>query len=203
MGLKKDSREDREQQIFDAAYKILETKGYKATSMLAIAKEASASNETLYAWYKNKQGLLASMIESNAHIADRLFKQAILTKEPPSITLQKSGTAILKITTGIRAVILNRAAAADVADGGVLGSLIAKHGRNAITPMIADVFLRAMDQGRIKKADAKEITEVYVALLLGDSQMRRVIGTADELDEDVIEAHTERCIEIIFELYGT
>lgn len=203
MGLKKDSREDREQQIFTAAYKILGEKGYKASSMLAIAKEASASNETLYAWYKNKQGLLAAMIESNAHIADRLFKQAILTKEPPSITLQKSGVAILKITTGMRAIILNRAAAADVADGGVLGSLIAKHGRNAITPMIADVFSRAMEQGRIKKADPKEITEIYVALLVGDSQMRRVIGTADELDENVIEAHTERCIEIIFELYGT
>lgn len=202
MGLKKDSKENREHQIFEAAYTILGKKGYKATSMLAIAKEASASNETLYAWYKNKQGLLAAMIESNANLADKLFKQAVLTKEPPSVTLQKSSTAILKITTGKRSVILNRAAAADVAEGGVLGKLIAKHGRNAITPMIADVFTRAMEQGRIKQTDPDEITEIFVALLVGDSQIRRAIGVADELSDDVIQAHTERCIEIIFELYG-
>lgn len=202
MGLKKDSKESREQQIFNAAYTILGKKGYKATSMLAIAKEASASNETLYAWYKNKQGLLAAMIESNANLADKLFKQAVLTKEAPSITLQKSGTAILKITTGQRSVILNRAAAADVSEGAILGKLIAKHGRNAITPLIADVFSRAMEQGRIKKGDPDEITEVFVALLVGDSQIRRVTGVATELSDEVIHAHTERCIEIIFELYG-
>lgn len=202
MGLKKNSKDVREQQIFDAAYKVLGENGYKATSMLAIAKEASASNETLYAWYKNKQGLLAAMVSDNANIAEKLFAQAILTREPTSVTLQKAGTAILRIGTGARAIILNRAAAADVADGGVLGGLIAKYGRNAITPLISKVFTRAIEEGRIKDANPDEITEIFVALLIGDSQIRRVIGVAEELEYDVIEAHTERCIEIIFELYG-
>lgn len=202
MGLKKDSKEGREQQIFNAAYKILGEKGYKATSMLAIAKEASASNETLYAWYNNKQGLLAAMISDNANIAEKLFARAILTKEPTSVTLQKAGTTILKIITGERAVILNRAAAADVSEGGILGGLIARYGRHAVTPMISKVFARAIEEGRIKDTDPDEITEIFVALLVGDSQMRRVIGVADELNEEIIETHTERCIEIIFELYG-
>lgn len=202
MGIKKENRGNREQEIFEAAYLVLGEKGYKATSMLAIAKAASASNETLYAWYKNKQGLLAAMIMNNANSADKIFKQSALNKEPTSVTLQKAGMAILKLTTSKRAVILNRAAAADVSEGGKLGQLITQNGRNLITPLIADVFLRAMEHGRIKQTDAREVSEVFIALLLGDSQIRRVIGVAKELSDDVIHNHTERCLEIIYELYG-
>lgn len=202
MGLKKENRESREHEIFEAAYLVLGEKGYKATSMLAIAKAANASNETLYAWYKNKQGLLAAMVTNNANTADKIFKLSILNNEPTSVTLQKAGMAILKLTTSRRAVILNRAAAADVSEGGKLGQLIAKNGRNLITPLITDVFLRAMENGRIKQTDAREVSEVFIALLLGDSQIRRVIGVAKELNDDVIHNHTERCLEIIYELYG-
>ena len=57
---------ERERQIFEAAYKVLMEKGFKSASMLAIAKAAGASNETMYNWYGNKQGLLAAMIKDNA-----------------------------------------------------------------------------------------------------------------------------------------
>lgn len=46
----------RRERIEETAYAVLKESGYKAASLLAIARRASVSNETLYNWYGNKQG---------------------------------------------------------------------------------------------------------------------------------------------------
>ena len=61
-----ESQKERRMRIENAAYAVLRDKGYKGTSMLAIAKKAGCSNETLYRWYGNKQTLLASLVVANA-----------------------------------------------------------------------------------------------------------------------------------------
>lgn len=48
--MREEKRSLRQQQIEAAAYEVLEAKGYGGTSMLGIAKQARASNETLYNW---------------------------------------------------------------------------------------------------------------------------------------------------------
>ena len=67
----------REDEIETAAYALLAEVGYKKTSMLAIAKKASASNETLYKWYGNKQNLFASLVEKNAEVVEQELQEAI------------------------------------------------------------------------------------------------------------------------------
>lgn len=64
--MRKEKRSLRQQQIEDAAYEVLEIKGYGGTSMLGIAKQARASNETLYNWYGDKQGLFQALVMRNA-----------------------------------------------------------------------------------------------------------------------------------------
>ena len=56
--MKSETRTERQKQIESAAYLVLEKKGFSGASMLAIAKQAKASNETLYRWYKDKNGLV-------------------------------------------------------------------------------------------------------------------------------------------------
>ena len=61
--MKQDERDERHAQIQAAAFALLKEQGYRKTSMLAIAKRAQASNQTLYAWYSNKQALFRGIIE--------------------------------------------------------------------------------------------------------------------------------------------
>ena len=71
--MKQENQEKRRRQIEAAAYDVLRQKGYRATSMLAIAKEAGASNETLYKWYGNKQNLFQALVIANAQdVVDHL-----------------------------------------------------------------------------------------------------------------------------------
>lgn len=197
-----DAKEQRRLDIFEAAYKVMAEKGYKGTSMLAVAKAAGASNETLYNWFGNKQGLFAAMVEENAKAASDVLSDVFEVNQDPMKTLETFGARLLELITGDRAIALNRAASADVSQGGVLGKLIADNGRNRVVPMIAQTFRAAQDRKIIRQHDADEIAEIYVALLMGDIQIRRVIGITGAPDASATMMHSQRVNEIILDLFG-
>lgn len=171
-----DKRERRRRQIHAAAYTVLERKGYKAASMLAIAKEAKASNETLYAWYGNKEGLFRTLIEENAaHVAEALTG-ALDTGQDVGEALPRVGALLLELVTGDRAIALNRAAAADATDTGELGRSLAAAGRDSIAPLLERLFERAREDGTLSFGESDRVTEVYIGLLIGDTQIRRTTG---------------------------
>ena len=198
-----DAKQQRRLDIFEAAYRVIEEKGYKGTSMLAVAKKAGASNETMYSWFGNKQGLFAAMIEENARAASDVISGVFETGANPLKTLEAFGATLLQLIGGDKAIALNRAAAADVSQGGKLGQLLAENGRNKVAPMISGTFAAAQKDGLIRQHDPDEIAEIYIALLLGDIQIRRVIGVTDAPDPDATLIHSQRVNEIIVELFGT
>ncbi len=197
-----EAKEQRRLDIFEAAYKVMAEKGYKGTSMLAVAKAAGASNETLYNWFGNKQGLFAAMIKENAKAASDLLSEVFEANRDPMKTLETFGAKLLELISADRAIALNRAAAADVSQDGMLGKLIAENGRNRVVPMIAKTFRAAQDRKIIRDHDADEIAEIYVALLMGDIQIRRVIGITDAPNANATMMHSQRVNEIILDLFG-
>lgn len=53
------------EEISAAALDLFTTKGYAATSMSAIARAAGLDQSSLYYWFKNKEAILRSLVESN------------------------------------------------------------------------------------------------------------------------------------------
>ncbi|MEQ8656911.1 MAG: TetR/AcrR family transcriptional regulator [Hyphomicrobiales bacterium] len=198
-GSKTDSRKE---MIEEAAYRVLVRDGYKAASILAIAKEAKASNETLYRWYGNKQGLFAALVERNAEAARELLSEALASDQTPLDALEKLGPVLLRVVTSERAVALNRAAAGDVYDTGTLGAALAKGGREALLPLIAGLLARAHDDGALVMDDPAEAAEVYIGLLLGDVQIRRATGALEPLSETAIVARSTRALKLMRRLYA-
>ncbi|MEM7636263.1 MAG: TetR/AcrR family transcriptional regulator C-terminal domain-containing protein, partial [Pseudomonadota bacterium] len=49
-------------------------------------------------------------------------------------------------------------------------------GRDTVAPLIADVFVKARGAGILAFEDAGQAVELYLALLVGDLQIRRVLG---------------------------
>lgn len=75
--MRDESKAERQREIEAVAYRLIRDHGYGGVSMLAIAKEAKASNETLYRWYGSKRGLLAAMVERNAQATADALQAAI------------------------------------------------------------------------------------------------------------------------------
>jgi len=201
--MKNQNKEARRIEIENAAYSVIEKKGYKGASMLAIAKQASASNETLYKWYGTKQNLLSSMVEENAKKAGNLLSACLTNDSAPLQTIQDVGPILLEIVTSDKAIILNRAAAVDVYETGALGETIASGGKRAVKKILAQVFDKAQATGLMRFEDAEEVADIYISLLIGDLQIERVIGVRSSLTKEERSTRANRAHTLILQLFGT
>jgi AcrR family transcriptional regulator len=172
--MRDENRSIRQDQIEQAAYEVLEDKGYGGTSMLAIARAAKASNETLYNWYGDKTGLFSALVRRNAAEVKALLEDQIAAGGDAVETLARVGPVLLGLVTSDRAVALNRAAAADPT--GELGRVLAAEGRETVAPLIAQVIAQGHAQGRLAFDDLAMACETWLGLLIGDIQIRRVVG---------------------------
>lgn len=199
--LKRENQEQRRREIEAAAYAVLQEKGYKATSMLMVAKRASASNETLYRWYGNKQTLFAALVASNLEDVRAYLSESIRRAGDLETTLFELGVLLLELVTGEKAIALNRAAATDVYESNSLGATIAEGGRKTIKPMVADVLKGGMEAGELQSTDPEMVAEVYLNLVIGDLQIQRVIGVLPLLEKKAVEARVRRACEHFFYLF--
>lgn len=187
--MRDDKRQLRHDAITQAAYALLAEKGYDGTSMLSIAKAAKASNETLYRWYGDKRGLFEAMVRDNAAEVKTMLEAEMSSGGSPIDALRTIAPVLLSMLLGERAILLNRAAASD--PSGELGAAIAKGGRDAVQPLIAavidDIETEFKPQG-MSKAD------LFLGLLIGDAQIRRVLGVMPALPEDQIQARSNAAI---------
>ena len=198
--MREEKRSLRQQQIEDAAYEVLEAKGYGGTSMLGIAKQARASNETLYNWYGDKQGLFQALVTRNAEEVKEHLETELETDHDAISILGTIGPKLLNLLTGDRAVALNRAAAAD--SSGELGATLSKAGREAVFPLLERVLLRARDEGTLIFDDTGEAVALYLDLLIGDQQIRRVIGRLPQPSKTFCQARSERAVRLLRQLLG-
>lgn len=200
--MKPENQEARRAEIEAAAYALLRERGYKATSMLMVARRAGASNQTLYRWYGDKAGLFRAIVEGNAAgVATRLGGE---TAAAPALeAIAGFGPALLALVTGERAVALNRAAAQDVYERGDLGRAIAEGGKRRLRPLLVTLFERARREGALHFEDATAATDVYLDLLVGDLQIERVIGVRKALSRRDCQRRAKRAFDLIARLYGT
>lgn len=193
--MREENRLRRQIQIEQAAYDLLEKHGYAGTSMQGIARAARASNETLYKWYGDKTGLFLALVERNT--ADvKAFLEAELTSGNETLAVLKSlGPQLLHLVLGNRAIALNRAAAAD--PSGDLSEAIARAGREVVIPLLVKVFEKGRNNEDLACADPEEAAGLYINLLIGDLQIRRVIGRLPEPSDEFCAQRTDRALSYL------
>ncbi|MBA68689.1 MAG: hypothetical protein CML30_07420 [Rhizobiales bacterium] len=94
--------------------------------------------------------------------------------------------------TGERAIALNRAAAADPTRR--LGKALAQNGRSLVMPLIRDLIVAESKAGRMSVRPPDEAVEWFLALLIGDLQVRRVTGALEALSPEEISARSAKAM---------
>ncbi len=198
-----DRQDERRRQIEQAAFELLAEKGYRSTSMLQIAHRSSASNQTLYAWYGNKQTLFQRLIEDNARSVKELLANALDAQTDPLVTLQALGPLLLEFTTGEKAIIMNRAAIADAGETGILAEAIDRAARQEMVSLITLTLSRLVSSGRFHRdTNPDEAAETYISLLFGEVPMRQAMGRLAPLDPPTIVQRANRAFDLTCRLYG-
>ena len=186
---------ERRRSIEEAAYELIDEKGYDNISMLAIAKRAKASNETLYRWYGDKKGLFQAMVIRNADEVYASLVEDLDRQRDPMQILEDISLKLLRLLSSDRAIALNRAAAADAS--GELGIALSKVGRERVLPLISKVLGQIKDQGTFSDLSLDEVTRLYMSLLIGDLQIRRAIGVMPAPNEAELKTTTRKALDYL------
>ena len=198
-----DQQNDRRIQIEKAAFEVLAEKGFRRTSMLQIAKRAKASNETLYAWYGNKQALFSSIIEENGKAARSLLNHAERSKYPPLETLQALGPLLLQFVATENAITINRATVEDASETGMLAQAIDKLARDSIYPLLCRLMDELAERGDfVLDAGPRDAADSYLALLFGEVQIRQAFGIQPPFSQEQITAKADRAFDLMLRLFG-
>ncbi len=202
--MKTATRDRRRDEILDLAVEVLAERGYRDASMLEIAKRASASKETLYAWFGDKQGLFEAAIRRNAETVQELLRGQLESDTPPERALPEFGRALLALLLGDSAVAINRAAIAEVRAEPRLAETLARAGRDATLPAFLRYLERQQARGALQlDTTPEEAAEVFLGLLLGDRQVRRLLDRIPAPTPKEIDARAATTTTYFLQLYGT
>ncbi|MEP1124202.1 MAG: TetR/AcrR family transcriptional regulator [Ilumatobacter sp.] len=169
-----DERDDRRAAVIEAAFAELLERGADGVTMLAIARRAGASKETLYSWFGSRDGLLSAMIVSNADATADRIATALGGGDlhEPRETLAAFGAGLLRLLTDPRSLALNRAA---MTNSVLAGELLAS-GRHRVGPLVESYLASIAASGMLDVRDPVGAFETFYGLIIRDTQIRVLLG---------------------------
>ena len=200
--MKEPDRAQRRDMILDAAVIILSEKGYRDTTMLDVARQISASKETLYSWFGSKSGLFQAVIRRNADTVRTVLEAHLVGDAPVEEALTDVGQALARLLLGDSAVAINRAAISEARSEPVLARILVQTGREATLPYFVRYLEKCRMRGWLIFDDSWETAETFLGLLLGDMQVRRLLGVVDTPDAEDIEARARRAVGKFLRVYS-
>jgi AcrR family transcriptional regulator len=194
-------RDRRRDEIMDAAVAVLAAKGYRDASMLEVARRAKASKETLYHWFGDKRGLYEAVIRRNAMSVQSVITRHLDGDAPAERVIAEFGTALLQLLLGDDAVAINRAAISEARADPQLARTLASAGRDATMPHFVAFLEAHRKRENWKLENTKAAAETFLGLLLGDLQIRRLLGVAGKPPKKAIAARAQRAAQAFITLH--
>jgi AcrR family transcriptional regulator len=193
----------RREEILAVALAVLAERGYRGASMREIAERARASKETLYAWFGDKRGLFEALIRWQAgRLAGALALSLAREDDDPAVALHAFAVELIRLLLGERAVIVNRAAISEASTDPTFGQIVAANGRDSVVPTLARYLERQRARGRLDFDDTEAAVDALLGLIIGDRQVRRLLGVLPEPERAQIEARAERAVRDFLTLFA-
>lgn len=183
--------------VIDAAFAELVDRGYRATTMLGIARRAGASKETLYAWFGSKQGLFSALVRRQAAATASGITGALDADDEPRTVLTGFAEQLLGMLVGERSLAINRAAmtSPDLAD------VLLREGRHTAGPIVERYLAHIDDRGALCVPDPVAAFRLLYGLVIEDTQIRSLLGEPPP-NETEIAARASTAVDRFIRLLG-
>jgi AcrR family transcriptional regulator len=178
--------EERRLAILEAAKGVFLERGYVAASMSEVAARVGGSKQTLYSYFASKEDLLvAVMLEKGARMIDPLFDRFHDNRDLPA-GLGEFAIQFLRFITDPEIMAFRRIIYAEGAKS-ELGKLFFENGPKRGWTRMATDFRRAMDEGRMRRADPWQAVAHFFALCEAGPAQRLMEGAVDSIaDTDLV-----------------
>ena len=193
----------RQEEVLDAALSLLVEKG-EAPTMNAVADRASCSKETLYKWFGGRDGLLTATVRRQA---SKVRASAVPPGGFDRETLRRSLVAFardwLLTISGETSVALNRLAVGEAgAEERVLGRIVLSNGPLAMRERLRPLLEAGRSAGHLAFDDLDDAFRLLFGLVVGDLQIRLLLGEEGAPSPAAIDALAERAATDFLTLRG-
>lgn len=195
---------ERRNEILDVALAVLAERGYRDASMREIAVRAHASKETLYSWFGDKSGLFEALISWQAESLEAALARSFEPDDEgdPAAVLRSFAAELLRVLLGGRAVVINRVAISEFPQAPDFARILTSRGRGSVVPRLELYLEEQRSRGRLRFEDAGYAAEILVGLVVGDQQVRRLLGSLPEPGPSQVQARAEKAVETFLALHA-
>ena len=193
----------RQQAVLDAVLDLMVEEGDQLT-LDAVARRASCSKETLYKWFRDRDGLLTATVQWQAsRVRAGQYEARALDVAALSESLRDFATTWLGVISSRASIALNRIAIGDAASRkSNLGSIVLANGRFAIGDRLKPVLEAGRAAGLLAFDDSETAFRTFFGLVGRDVQIRLLLGDAIVFDAAEIRRDAARAVEQFLALYG-
>ncbi len=194
---------ERREEILEVALSVLAERGYRGASMREIAVRAQASKETLYAWFGNKRGLFEELVRWQAERVHAVITPNLERDgDDPAVVLLAFAVELQRLLLGERAVVINRAAISEATSDPTFARILATQGRDSVVPRLVRYLEGQRERGRLEFEEAGTAIDTIIGLVIGDQQVRRLLGVLQMPEPERVEARAERAVRSFLTLFG-
>jgi TetR/AcrR family transcriptional regulator, mexJK operon transcriptional repressor len=179
--------------ILAAARTLFLDRGYGATSMDAIARQAAVSKATLYSHFDGKDALFAALMRAECrHLSDQIDRRARDEPDMRDALLRVAHDFNNLLCTG-DGLTMYRIVVAEAPRFPELGRVFYDSGPTIMIERIANVLRRASDRGLLKLHDPRVAAIQFISLIRGELHLTRVLGlkSASKNPAEYIEASVD------------
>lgn len=188
--------------VLDAATDLFIAHGYGAVSMDAIARAASVSKATLYAYFRSKDQLFATIITEacRANFDWQSGLPAGETDVRPALTAL--GRRVLGFLLQDRALAIYRVVIAESVRFPELGIAFFEGGAGTAHRRFGDWLVDQARTGQLHLSDPPRAVEQFMALLRAGPYFRAVLGVPPPPSQAEIEATVAAAVDTFLAAYG-
>lgn len=192
--------EEKRRAIIEAAKGVVFERGYDAASMAEVSARVGGSKQTLYSYFASKEELFAAVIqETSATLFQPLFANFHASQDLPR-ALGDLAIAFLRLICEKELVAYRRTVIAEGAKSS-LGRMAFENGPERGWSQLGEDFRRAMDEGRMRRADPRRAVMHFFALCNAGPAERLLEGAISAVsDEELVEA-AEAAVDVFIRAY--
>lgn len=160
-------KEDRPEEILDAALRLFTEKGFNATRMMDVAKEAGISKGTLYLYFSNKESIFQEVVRQR--ITPQLDAVEALVNDYVGTQTGLLKQLINGWWMGVACSSLSAIPKIIIAESGNFPELAEYFTQNVVTRsrrLFAKVIRRGMASGEFREYDAETVARLVIAPLV-------------------------------------
>ncbi|WP_199520054.1 TetR/AcrR family transcriptional regulator C-terminal domain-containing protein [Fulvimarina endophytica] len=193
---------DRQRDVLEATLDLI-VKGQRPLSMIAVARAASCSKETLYRWFGDRDGLLTATVRwQAAKVRGVDLPNGPIDAGFLNEALTRFAADWLRVLSSSTSVALNRLAIAEAGSETLdLGAIVLRNGPEEMARRIAPLFAAARASGLLRYAQEDEAFSTFFGLVVKDLQVRMLLGETQNAMID-IDGTAKSAADRFMVLYG-